>query len=84
MPTSSKARKFSLENETDLANLREDFWACFEARLHSALLSGALSEEDVAERPMTVARCVLVLTAENTAPRSSYGKQMLANLRHSV
>lgn len=79
-----KFKKFSLNNKADLDNLKEDFWFCFEARLNAALESGAISEEDLEERPMTVARCVLRLTGENVTPRSNRGIAMLENLRHFV
>jgi len=75
---------FTLNNEQALAQLRDDFWDVFLAKLRAAVESGALSEEDVAERPMVVARCVLVLTGESVVPRSDKGKKMLANLRHFV
>lgn len=82
--TSDKYRMFSLENETDLTNLKEDFWFCFLGKLKQAIESGALSEEDLKDDAMIVARCVLVITGESVVPRSSYGKRMLANLRHFV
>lgn len=79
-----RVHKFSLDNKTDLENLKEDFWSCFEARLNAALESGAISDEDIEERPMTIARCVLVITGESMVPRSRHGVDMLKNLRHFV
>ena len=75
---------FALNNEQALSQLKEDFWDVFLAKLRQAVESDALSEEDIEERPMIVARCVLTITAESVAPRSPYGKEMLDLLRHFV
>ena len=75
---------FALNNEQALSQLKEDFWDVFLAKLRQAVESGALSEEDIEERPMTVCRSVLVITGEGMVPRSEKGRKMLANLRHFV
>ena len=84
MNGSNKTHWFALDNEQALAQLKEDFWDVFLAKLRQAVESGALSEDDTEERAMTVARCVLVITGEGMVPRSERGKKMLANLRHLV
>lgn len=75
---------FTLDNDFQIEQLMTDFKFCFLAKLNAALQSGAISEQDLEERPMTVARCVLVLTGEDMVPRSARGKAMLENLRHFV
>jgi hypothetical protein len=75
---------FTLDNDFQIEQLMTDFRFCFLAKLNAALESGAISEQDLEERPMTVARCVLVLTGEDMVPRSARGKAMLENLRHFV
>lgn len=75
---------FTLDNDFQIEQLMTDFRFCFLAKLNAALQSGAISEQDLEERPMTVARCVLVLTSEDMVPRSARGKAMLENLRHFV
>ena len=75
---------FKLDNDFQIKQLMLDFEFCFLAKLNSALLSGAISEQDLEERPMTVARCVMVLTGEDMAPKTTSGKAMLDNLRHFV
>lgn len=75
---------FTLDNDFQIEQLMTDFRFCFLAKLNSVLLSGAVSEQDLEERPMTVARCVLVLTGEDMVPRSAKGKALLENLRHFV
>jgi hypothetical protein len=75
---------FTLDNDFQIEQLMTDFRFCFLAKLNAALQSGAISEQDLEERPMTVARCVLVLTGEDMVPRSARGKAMLENLRHFV
>lgn len=75
---------FTLDNDFQIEQLMTDFRFCFLAKLNAALQSGAISEQDLEERPMTVARCVLVLTGEDMVPRSARGKAMLENLRHFI
>jgi len=75
---------FTLDNDFQIEQLIADFKFCFLAKLNAALQSGAISEQDLEERPMTVARCVLVLTGESMTPKTLYGKAMLENLRHFV
>ena len=75
---------FTLDNDFQIEQLMTDFRFCFLAKLNAALQSGAISEQDLEERPMTVARCVLVLTGEDMVPRSAKGKALLENLRHFV
>lgn len=75
---------FTLDNDFQIEQLMTDFRFCFLAKLNAALQSGAISEQDLEERPMTVARCVLVLTSEDMVPRSARGKAILENLRHFV
>ena len=75
---------FTLDNDFQIEQLMTDFKFCFLAKLNAALQSGAISEQDLEERPMTVARCVLVLTGEDMVPRSARGKAMLENLRHFI
>ena len=75
---------FKLDNDFKIEQLMADFRFCFLAKLNAVLESGAVSEQDLEERPMTVARCVMVLTGESMVPRSDKGKEMLANLRHFV
>lgn len=75
---------FTLDNDFQIEQLMTDFRFCFLAKLNAALQSGAISEQDLEERPMTVARCVLVLTSEDMVPRSAKGKAILENLRHFV
>ena len=77
-------QEFTLDNDFQIEQLMTDFRFCFLAKLNAALQSGAISEQDLEERPMTVARCVLVLTGEDMVPRSARGKAMLENLRHFV
>lgn len=75
---------FTLDNDFQIEQLMTDFRFCFLAKLNAALQSGAISEQDLEERPMTVARCVLVLTGEDMVPRSEKGKKMLASLRNFI
>ena len=75
---------FTLDNDFQIEQLMTDFKFCFLAKLNAALQSGAISEQDLEERPMTVARCVLALTSEDMVPRSARGKAILENLRHFV
>jgi hypothetical protein len=84
MNGSNKTHWFALDNEQALAQLKDDFWDVFLAKLRQAVESGALSEKDTKDYAMTVARCVLVITGESMVPRSDKGKKMLANLRHFV
>lgn len=77
-------QEFTLDNDFQIEQLMTDFKFCFLAKLNAALQSGAISEQDLEERPMTVARCVLVLTSEDMVPRSAKGKAILENLRHFV
>jgi len=80
----SNKQEFTLSNDFQIEQLIADFKFCFLAKLNEALQSGAISEQDLEERPMTIARCVMVLTAEDMVPRSAKGKAMLENLRHFV
>ena len=75
---------FVLSNDFQIEQLIADFKFCFLAKLNAALESGAISEQDLEERPMTIARCALVLTGESMVPRSAKGKAMLENLRKFV
>jgi len=84
MVMASNKQEFALSNDFQIEQLIDDFRFCFLAKLNSVLLSGAVSEQDLEERPMTVARCVLVLTGEDMVPRSAKGKALLENLRHFV
>lgn len=49
-----------------------------------ALQSGAISEEDMALKDYTLARCVLMITARAFEPLSDYGKEMLTNLEKFI
>jgi len=80
----SNKQEFTLDNDFQIEQLMTDFRFCFLAKLNAALQSGAISEQDLEERPMTVARCVLVLTGEDMVPRSARGKAMLENLRNFI
>lgn len=84
MNGSNRTHWFALDNEQALAQLKEDFWDVFLAKLRSAVESGALSEDDIEESAMIVARCVLTLAGESVAPRSEKGKKMLASLRNFI
>lgn len=84
MNGSNRTHWFALDNEQALAQLKEDFWDVFLAKLRSAVESGALSEDDIENHPMTIARCVLFLAAEATLPWHKDGKAMLENLRSLV
>lgn len=84
MNGSNRTHWFTLDNEQALEQLKEDFWDVFLAKLRSAVESGALSEDDIEESAMIVARCVLTLAGESVAPRSRHGKTMLTNLRNFV
>lgn len=84
MNGNNRTHWFALDNEQALSQLKEDFWDVFLAKLRAAVESGALSEEDIEESTMIVARCVLVLTGESVAPRSDKGKKMLASLRNFI
>ena len=80
----SNNQGFTLDNDFQIEQLMTDFKFCFLAKLNEALQSGAISEQDLEERPMTIARCVMVLTGESMTPRSAKGKAMLENLRKFV
>lgn len=80
----SNNQGFVLSNDFQIEQLIADFKFCFLAKLNAALESGAISEQDLEERPMTIARCALVLTGESMVPRSAKGKAMLENLRKFV
>jgi len=80
----SNKQEFTLSNDFQIEQLMADFRFCFLAKLNAALQSGAVSEQDLEERPMTVARCALVLTGESMVPKTASGKAMLENLRHFV
>ena len=82
MNGNNRTHWFALDNEQALAQLKEDFWDVFLAKLRAAVESGALSEDDIEESAMIVARCVLTLAGESVAPRSQHGKTMLTNLRN--
>lgn len=84
MNSNNKTHWFALDNQQALAQLKEDFWDVFLAKLRLAVESGVLSEEDIEERPMTVCRSVLVITGESMVPLSERGKKMLASLRSFI
>lgn len=76
------------QHETLMAlarEFRDVFWDdLYLKKLDSALKSGALSESDIEDSPMIVIKSVLVIAAEGVKPMSSYGKGVLANLRHFI
>lgn len=65
---------------------KEKWWRLvreqFDKHYESALASGALSEHiHMSKGDHTVARCVLIITADEFEPLSPTGKEMLRNLR---
>lgn len=66
------------------AEFKDVFWDHYLEKLEQALKSGALSESDVENSGMIIAKSVLVIAAEGVKPMSPYGKRILANLRHFI
>lgn len=66
------------------AEFKDMFWKHYLEKLEQALKSGALSESDVENSGMIIAKSVLVIAAEGVKPMSPHGKKILANLRHFI
>jgi len=65
-------------------NLLLNFKKQYKEIYQKALASGAVSEENLPEHNHTLARCILMITAEKFEPLTSTGQKMLRNLQHFV